>query len=328
MTRKKISIVIPVYNEQDSLPLVYQEVSLIMDACKDTYASEIIFVDDGSVDNSWKVLEQLAACDSRVQCVKLTRNFGHQMALTAGYDYAHGDAVITMDADLQDPPPVIVSMIKEWENGAFIVYARRVCRQDSFFKRFTADIYYRFLHAVADVSIPRNVGDFRLLDKRVVHYVRDSKEKVRYLRGMVAWGGFRHAFVDFKRSPRAIGTSGYTLKKMIRLASDGLVNFSTVPLKISGVIGLCMTVITMGVGIYKAVAGLQVALEWHVLGLYLCAGSQFIVLWFLGEYVGRIYEQQKDRPLYIIEEHKGVQKVLSYPVVSEKKHDHENRTTI
>ena len=327
--KKLISVVIPVYNEQATLPLLYPKITAILDQLTHIYAWEIIFVDDGSSDTSWILVEQMAYHDTRVHSIKLSRNFGHQMALTAGYDYAQGDAVITMDADLQDPPGTIIPMINAWENGAAIVYARRKNRKDSLFKKVTAYLYYRFLHRVADVTIPRNVGDFRLLDKKVVRHLNACKEKSRYLRGMVAWSGFKHTFVDFERAARAAGSTGYSLKKMVRLAGDGLTSFSTFPLKIAGILGAfvivssCVIFVYQGSALYAGTSMVSASF-WYGLVLYHLIGWQFITVWLLSAYVGRIYEQQKERPLYIVETHTS-ERLCTDAVVLQKRR-HENHT--
>lgn len=305
MEKKIVSIVIPVYNEQENIPHVYTQVSGIMAAVHETYDYEIIFVNDGSSDISWFLLAQLAHADNQVRAINFSRNFGHQAALTAGYDAAQGDAVITMDADLQDPPALILEMIQAWEAGADIVYARRINRRDPWIKRVTANLFYKMLDKVADVKIPRNVGDFRLVDKKIVLQLRQFRERSRYLRGMVAWTGFRQAYVDFNRPERIAGQTGYTWKKMMKLAIDGLTSFSMFPLKVAAYAGVIVILsgsamfayITVDALFFKAYYPL---FKWLVTGIYIFMGVQFLLLWLLGEYIGRIYDQQKGRPLYIV----------------------------
>lgn len=305
--KQKISIIIPIFNEEENLALMYSTVSEIMEFFSDRYDHELILVNDGSKDSSWSLISKLAVNDPCIKALNLSRNFGHQMALTAGYDNALGDAIITIDADLQDPPSLIIDMIKAWEDGASIVYARRTNRQDSFLKKITALVYYRFLDYVSDVKIPRNVGDFRLIDKKVLHTLKGCREKARYLRGMVAWTGFKHCFIDFNRPNRHAGKTGYTWNKMVKLAFDGLTGFSLFPLKIAAFVG--MFVIATGVLMFSYISldaiffGVDYPLfKWLVTIIYIFMGLQFILLWLIGEYIGRIHEQQKNRPLYIIEQ--------------------------
>lgn len=310
MEKKRVSIVIPVYNEQDNLLNVYNQVSAILRSLPH-FEHEFVFINDGSVDASWRILAQLAQADEHVKAINFSRNFGHQAALTAGYDIADGDAVVSMDADLQDPPTLLLEMIKAWESGAEIVYARRINRSDSLLKRITAVWYYKILDAVSDVRIPRNVGDFRLIDKKVAVLIRNSTERSRYLRGMVAWTGFKHAFIDFERPNRIAGQSGYTWKKMFKLAFDGLTSFSTFLLKIPLLLAIFILVCGVAmIGYCSATmafygASYSIA-TWLAMIMFNCMGLQFLCIWFLGEYVGRIYDQQKGRSLYIVAEQMNV----------------------
>jgi polyisoprenyl-phosphate glycosyltransferase len=303
--KKIISIVIPIFNEQENIPHVYERVTAIMSSVQSMYNYEIIFINDGSHDASWHLLTQIAKGDEQVKALSFSRNFGHQAALTAGYDVAIGDAVITMDADLQDPPVLILEMLQAWEQGAEIVYARRINRRDSFIKRITAAWFYKFLDKVADVRIPRNVGDFRLVDKKIVLQLRQFRERARYLRGMVAWTGFKQAYVDFNRPDRFAGKTGYTWKKMFKLAVDGLTSFSMFPLKVAAYVGLIIIFSGCGMLAYIAFDTLVFNVsyplfKWLITGIYMFMGVQFLLLWLLGEYIGRIYDQQKGRPLYIV----------------------------
>lgn len=305
--KKLISIILPIYNEEENIPKIYARLNSILDDLKGKYNHELIFVNDGSSDCSWNKIKHLAQQNRKVRGLTFSRNFGHQMALTAGYDIARGDAVITMDADMQDPPELILEMLQKWEQGHEIVYARRVDRKDSFLKRMTAILYYKFLDMISDVKIPRNVGDFRLIDKKVLSCLLKFREKARYFRGMVAWTGFSSAFVDFARPNRVCGTTGYTWTKMFKLAFDGMTSFSIFPLKIAAFVGVFVIVtgtlmfsyITLDALIYQVNYPL---FKWLVTIIYIFMGVQFLLLWFLGEYIGRIHDQQKGRPLYIIDE--------------------------
>lgn len=301
-----VSIIIPVYNEETNIPSIYKELTSILQH-EITNDYEIIFVNDGSKDASWYKICQLAQRDKHIKALNFSRNFGHQIALTAGYDIASGEAIITMDADMQDPPSILAQLIAKWKEGADIVYARRIDRQDTFLKRITAQWYYIFLDAVSDVRIPRNVGDFRLIDKCVLHELRKCSEKSRYLRGMVAWMGFKQEYIDFKRPNRASGVTGYTWKKMFTLAFDGMTAFSLFPLKIAAFVGIF--VIVTGILMFSYITfdafinNVRYPLfKWLVTIIYIFMGVQFLLLWLLGEYIGRIFEQQKNRPLYIVQD--------------------------
>lgn len=302
-SRKTLSIIIPVYNEQENIIAVYTQVLTILQSLQARYEYEFIFVNDGSKDASWPMLVHIAQNDARVKALNFSRNFGHQAALTAGYAHAIGDGVITMDADLQDTPTLLIDMVNAWEKGAQIVYARRIDRKDTFLKKIMAQCYYIFLDTVSDVRIPRNVGDFRLLDRKVVHFINHMPERSRYLRGMVAWTGFSHAFIDFKRPDRAAGISGYTWKKMFKLGFDGFTGFSTMPLKIALFTGLVMMLVATIVFGYMLFNGKSYDLvAWCMPIVMLFMGAQSISVWVLGEYVARVYEQQKGRPLYIVDQ--------------------------
>ena len=302
------SFVIPAFNEEGNIPELYNKISDLM---KKEINWEIIFINDGSRDNTLSALRSLSYKDRRVKYISLSRNFGHQVALTAGLDNAKGKAIITLDCDLQDPPNVISMMIKKWKEGNDIVYARRRNRHDNFFKKYTALAYYKILDNFSEVKIPRNVGDFRLIDRKVLEALKGMKEKARYLRGMVAWLGFKHDFVDYDRPERKKGKTGYTITKMARLAMDGILNFSLLPLRI----GLFMGLISILAGslflIYmlfdKLLNGTVYQLyKWLAVILLIFAGIQFMFLWILGEYLGRVYEESKGRPLYLITEKQGL----------------------
>lgn len=302
-----ISIIIPVFNEEKNIPILYDELMEVIAQLKQKYTYELIFVNDGSYDNSWDIITTLLQQDKHIKAIKFSRNFGHQAALTAGYDYASGDAIISMDADMQDPPSLLIPMIKQWEDGADIVYARRVKRNDSFLKRITANWYYAFFSHISDITMPRNVGDFRLLDKKVLKYLQQCRECSRYLRGMVAWTGFKHAYIDFERPNRLAGQTGYTWKKMIRLATDGMTGFSFFPLKIAAYSGCIILFFGILLGLYliimKFIYHIVYSLStWLAVCIVMILGMQCLLLWLVGEYIGRIYDQTKGRPLYIIDE--------------------------
>lgn len=303
---QKISFVVPIYNEEKNISLLYSKIIDLMIKLKGDW--ELIFINDGSYDNTLNILKQHSSTDKRVKYLNLSRNFGHQVALTAGLDHVSTDVnvVISLDCDLQDPPEIIEEMINKWKEGYDIVYARRKSRNDNFIKKYTAIIYYKVLDKFSDVKIPRNVGDFRLVDKKVLEHLTGMKEKARYLRGMVAWLGFKYTFVDFDRPKRIHGSTGYTVKKMSKLAMDGLLNFSFLPLKI----GLFLGILTITVGMFMMMyMFVDVFLnniyyplyKWLVVFLFTFIGFQFMLLWILGEYIARIYDESKQRPLYIVE---------------------------
>jgi glycosyltransferase involved in cell wall biosynthesis len=306
----RYSIVIPVFNEQAVLPVLMHRLDLMM-ADLDG-AAETIFVDDGSSDCSAIVLRAKAKEDPRYRFIGLSRNFGHQAAITAGMDAASGDAVIVMDADLQDPPEVVGQMIEKWKEGYEVVYGRRLSREgDSAFKRWTASLFYKFLGRLSSVDIPRDAGDFRLIDRKVLDAFLAMPEQDRFVRGMFAWLGFRQTEVAFHRLPRLAGETKYPLLKMLRLAANGVVAFSDAPLRLAIWAGFAVSAFA---GLYAA----YVAMHWLFGDKSLVAGwaSTIIIVSFLsginmimtgimGLYVGRIYAEVKRRPLYVVTEKTG-----------------------
>ena len=309
MLMKKISLVIPVYNEQENLHIMYNRLCTITTQLSD-YEFEFICVNDGSRDASWRIIQELSFQDTRVKGVSFSRNFGVQMALTAGHDHAIGDAIITLDADLQDPPELIIDMIKAWQQGYYIVYAQRISRNDGFLKDITASLYYKLLNAVSDVPIPENVGDFRLIDKVVLKQINTCRERYRYWRGMVAWTGFKHTFVYFTRPERIAGQTGYTWFKLFKLAFDGITSFSMFPLKLAAYVGVFVIATGSCMFLYITCDALlwgarYPLFKWLVTIIYIFMGVQFLLMWLLGEYIGRMHDEQKQRPLYIIQEKCG-----------------------
>ena len=298
-----ISLVVPVYNEQHNIPILYGRIVSSLRTCPETW--ELIFVNDGSWDFSLSLLKELALKDSRIKVINFSRNFGQQAAFTAGMDFASGKAVITMDSDLQDPPELIPEMIKKWKEGTPVIFARRKSRKDSFFKKYSAKIYYYFLQNYSDIKITGNIGDFRLIDHKVLAHINNMREKSRYLRGMVAWLGFKFEIIDYARPNRIHGETGYSLLKMARLAMDGILNFSLLPLRLGMVIGLIniltglffLTYILLDTIINNVFYPLY---KWLVVILFMMIGFLFILIWILAEYVGRIYDESKSRPLYVV----------------------------
>jgi dolichol-phosphate mannosyltransferase len=308
--KKIISLIVPIYNEEHNILILNQELQRVITSFSNRYEWELIFVNDGSKDSSWSLIQHLQKKCAFIKGVCFSRNFGHQIALAAGYDLAEGDAIITLDADMQDPPSLIPKMIEAWEKGNYIVYARRVTRNDGFLKDTVAAIYYRLLYAISEVKIPRNVGDFRLIDKKVLKAITTSDEPSRYWRGLVAWTGFKHTFVNFKRNERLAGQPGYTWAKSFQLGFDGITGFSSFPLKLAAFMGFfvigtgmfMLSYITWDAYFYQTRYPL---FKWLTTVIYIFTGVQFLLTWLIGEYIGRMYMQQKGRPLYIIEKTVG-----------------------
>ncbi|MCA1187810.1 MULTISPECIES: glycosyltransferase family 2 protein [unclassified Saccharopolyspora] len=304
-TGSLISYVLPVYDEQDGLRRFHREL-LAATATRPDLEYEFIYVNDGSRDGSLQVLRELAEADPRVRVLDFARNFGHQIAITAGLDHAEGDAVVVMDTDLQDPPAVSIEMIDAWRGGAEIVSARRRTRRDTRFKRLTAHSYYRLLHNLAEVDIPVDTGDFRLLDRRAAEELRGFRERSRFIRGMVASMGFQQTEVLFDRNERAAGETKYPLRKMVRLAADGVTGFSTAPLKLITRIGfLSLGLAALGI-LYAVALRLffpQITVSgWTMIMVVMLflGGVQMLSLGVIGSYIGRIYDEVRQRPLYIV----------------------------
>lgn len=300
------TIIAPVYNECEILPELHRRVSAVMEGLGDTW--ELILVDDGSSDGSTEQIRALAAQDERVKPLIFARNFGHQIAATAGLDYANGDAVIIIDADLQDPPEVIAELAAKWREGYEVVYAVRHEREgESWFKLFTASLFYRVIFRITDVKIPMDTGDFRLMDRKVVDVMNSMRERHRFLRGMSAWVGFRQIGVQYNRAARFAGSTKYPFKKMLRLALNAITGFSYFPLQLATWIGFVaagLSLIAIPIVIIERLIGNQ---EFSgqattlVVVLFL-GGVQLISLGILGEYIGRIYDEVKGRPMYIVRE--------------------------
>ncbi len=300
----RYSLVLPVFNEEAVLPLLLHRIEKLLSSLD--APAEAIFVDDGSRDTSSIVLEAKAKQDPRFKFIRLSRNFGHQIAITAGMDAASGDAIVVMDADLQDPPEVVLEMIGRWKEGYEIVQARRLTRDgESAFKKKTASIFYRLLGKLSSVDIPRDVGDFRLIDRKVLEAFREMPERDRFVRGMFAWLGFKQCEVTFHRPARAAGETKYPFFKMLRLAVNGVVSFSDAPLKLAIWAGATVSALAVVYGVYSFFAGLfsdSVVRGWTstvVIVSFLC-GLNMLLTGMVGLYVGRIYAEVKRRPLYVV----------------------------
>jgi len=300
---KLISIVSPIYNEEGNVQVFYDELNKVVSNLK--YDYEILLVNDGSKDSSLLILLDIASKDDHVKIINFSRNFGHQLAITAGLDNTKGDAVIILDSDMQDPPIVINELIKKWEEGYEVVNAKRRSRQDSAFKNFSATLFYKLLNSMLTNKIPENVGDFRLLDRKCVNILSNIKEKDRYLRGLSTWIGFKQSEVLFDRDKRHSGTTHYPLSKMLGLGLNAIFSFSRLPMKLATFFSIFFFVISLIITIYVVISiifGHTVA-GWAstVLTFALFSGCQMLVLSIISEYVGRIYFQVQNRPLYIID---------------------------
>jgi glycosyltransferase involved in cell wall biosynthesis len=302
----KYSIIAPIFNELDNLPELYARVRDTISATGETW--ELILVDDGSTDGSTERIRELAAKDKHIRPIIFARNFGHQIAITAGWDYARGDAVIIIDADLQDPPETIPEMIAKWKEGFEVVYAVRAEREgETWFKKVTAAAFYRIIYRITDVKIPVDTGDFRLMDRKVVDVLNQMPERHRFPRGMSAWVGFRQVGVPYKRAPRHAGVTKYPFKKMLRLALNAITGFSYFPLQLATYIGFvaaALSILAIPVVIFMRLAGHSAFLgqATTLIAVLFLGGVQLISLGVLGEYIGRIYDEAKGRPLYIVRE--------------------------
>lgn len=306
MTKPVYTIIAPIYNEIENIPHLYSRVSEVMDQTGQPW--ELVLVDDGSKDGSTDALRDLGKKDERVRPVIFARNFGHQIAVSAGMDYARGDAIVVIDADLQDPPEVILELIDKWKEGYQVVYAVRSEREgESWFKLTTASLFYKFIQKITDVDIPLNTGDFRLLDRKVLDVMNNMPERNRFLRGMSSWAGFKQTGVEYKRHARFAGKTHYPLKKMIKLAMNAITGFSYWPLQMLSKGGAALVILSILLAILYIILALfgKVDLTYILatwLTLIFLAGILLIGMGILGEYLGRVYDEAKGRPLYIVAE--------------------------
>jgi polyisoprenyl-phosphate glycosyltransferase len=306
------SVVVPVYNEEEVVVESYKRLKKVMDEMNIVY--EIIFVNDGSRDKTAFILRKICDEDKNIKLLDFSRNFGHQIAITAGMDYSQGDSIVVIDGDLQDPPEVIPLMIEKWKEGFDVVYGKRAERKgDTFFKKFTAAVFYRFLKKMTDVDIPVDTGDFRLIDRKVCEALKLVNEKNRYIRGIISWLGFKQTGVEFVRDKRFAGETKYPLKKMIKFAFDAVTSFSYKPLKLASYVGVMLSVCSFAylvVVICQKLFTNSTTPGWaSTLAVSLFFnGIVLLMLGIIGEYIGRIYDEAKGRPLYIVREAKNFEK--------------------
>lgn len=304
---KKISVVIPMYYEEEVARKCYEKMTEVLTKIED-YEYEIICINDGSKDKTLQILEEIAEQDKNVKVISFARNFGHQCAVTAGLKCVTGDAIVIIDADLQDPPELIPEMLKLWEDGYEVIYGKRKVRKgESAFKLFTAKMFYKTLNALSDVEIPKDTGDFRLVDRKVVDTINSMPEHNKFLRGLFSWVGYKQKAFEYERKERFAGETKYPLKKMLKLASDGIIGFSTKPLKLVGYLGMISIVISILVLIYSLISYIfnlnNLTAGWTsiMVAITLFSGVQLLSIWIISEYIARIYDESKQRPQYIVD---------------------------
>lgn len=302
----EISAVIPSYNEQDNVGLMYERMTKTLSKISPDY--EIIYINDCSKDQTLLRIKELAAKDTHVKYLSFSRNFGHQIAVSAGLDYCSGKAVVIIDGDLQDPPELIEQMYEKYKEGYKVVYARRTSREgETWFKKATAKIFYRLLASMTSIDIPVDVGDFRLIDQVIVKHLRNMPEKSKYIRGQISWIGYKQTFVNYHRDARIYGKTNYPLRKMLRFALDGITAFSDKPLKIASGLGIVAAIVSLLALVYALVAHFcfnSTITGWTslILSVLFIGGVQLITIGIIGEYIARINNDVRNRPLYILEE--------------------------
>lgn len=306
---KKISVVIPMYCEEEVADICYKRVVNNLKKLSDKYNYEIIFINDGSKDSTLEILKKIASNDDNVKIISFSRNFGHQAAVTAGIRNVTGDAIIIMDADLQDPPELFEGMIEKWEEGYEVVYGKRKTREgESIFKLLTARMFYNTLNKLSEIEIPKDTGDFRLVDRKVIDVIATLPEHNKFLRGLFSWVGFNQYAYEYNRVNRVAGKTKYPFKKMFKLATDGILSFSAKPLKIVGAIGIFSVIVSIIILIYSIVSYMfklnSLTPGWTSImcTMTFIGGIILISLWMIGEYIARIYEESLGRPEYIIDE--------------------------
>ena len=312
---KKVSVVIPMYYEELVAEECYKRISNVLKSLEN-YEYEIIFINDGSKDKTLEILETIAKFDSRAKIISFSRNFGHQAAVTAGLKEVTGDVAVIIDADLQDPPELIPAMLKLWEDGNEVVYGKRKTRDgESAFKLMTAKMFYKTLNALSDVDIPKDTGDFRLVDRKVVDKMNSLPEHNKFLRGLWSWLGYKQYAFEYERKERFAGKTKYPLKKMLKLATDGIISFSSKPIKIVGILGIISIIISFLILIYALISYVfklnNLSAGWTSIMCIITffAGIQLLSLWIMSEYIGRIYDETKGRPQYVVDKKINIEKV-------------------
>ena len=305
MSEFLLSLVIPVHNEESNILPLWERLEKTLAS----YKYEILFINDGSTDKTAAVIKELAKKNHKLKLLSFTKNFGHQNALICGYQHALGDCIVTIDADLQDPPEIIPQMVTKWQEGADIVYAKRKTRQDGFFKRLSAYIFYRFVNILSDTPIPTDTGDFRLQSKKVNTFLKELPEHNKFLRGLVAWGGFKEEIVLFDRDKRLSGKTHYTFSKMLNFALDGIISFSTKPLRLATYIGFFVSGVGMLGILYAMWRRFFLPHEYWVTGwtalfvaVLFLGGAQLFTIGIIGEYIGKMYKETQNRPQYLLKE--------------------------
>ena len=303
---KKISVVIPVYNEEQVINECIKRITQVLEKL-DEYENEIIIIDDGSRDNTLSLLEEMAENNSGIKILSFSRNFGHQAAVTAGLKHVTGDAILIIDADLQDPPELLPQMMELWEAGNDVIYGKRKARKgESHFKLMTAKMFYNTLNLLSDVEIPKDTGDFRLVDRTVVDIINELPEHNKFLRGLFSWTGYKQIPFEYERQERVAGKTKYPLRKMLKLATDGIISFSTKPLKILGMLGIFSVLVSLILMIYALISYFfklnDLSPGWTsiMIAITFFAGIQLVSIWVLSEYIARIYDETRKRPEYII----------------------------
>ena len=303
ISEPEVSVVIPIYNEAENIPALYERLIAVLNGIKLNF--EIVFVDDGSTDQSIESLNEIGRSDKRVMVIELARNFGHQVAITAGLDYARGRAVAVMDADLQDPPEILPQFVDKWCEGHDVVYAVREHRKEGWLKRTSYTVFYRLLRYIAHIEIPLDTGDFCIMDRRVVELLKSMPERNRFVRGIRSWVGLKQVGLPFERHARHAGTSKYTVGRLMLLALDGLISFSYVPLRLISALGFSVSLLSLVLAVFFFVKKLVYGLSPPgyaslIVSIFFLAGIQLITLGVIGEYIGRIFEEAKRRPMYVL----------------------------
>ena len=320
---RSLSVVVPCFNEEEVIEVSHQRLTDVLQQIP-LLDYELIYVDDGSTDRTADQLEQLQRGDPRVRVIGLSRNFGHQIAVTAGINEASGEGIVLIDADLQDPPEVIPRLVEQWRNGYEVAYGKRSDRAgETFIKRWTAAVFYRVINRLSDIPIPLDTGDFRLIDRKVIEVMRQMPERDRFVRGMVSWAGFRQVAVPYRRKPRLAGSSKYPLFKSLKLATDGMLSFSLAPLRLATGIGFVAALLALFGICYALITRLFTNVwvpGWTALfiAVLFLGGVQLISLGIIGEYVGRTYGETKHRPLYVVRKRYGFTDEVTKPITKQK----------